>query len=84
MTTTGPQLATAAANEGSGPAWSTPTRALTNNGQASVVLVKVPPGSQYTRYLVLSAFDFSAIPDGDTIDGIEILIELRSSPDAPP
>ncbi|HEY6772976.1 MAG TPA: hypothetical protein VI140_03315, partial [Oxalicibacterium sp.] len=59
---------------GSGPAWSRPERAETNNGQYAIV----DDDEGTSEQLRCTDYDF-AIPAGSTINGITVTIERRSS-----
>lgn len=60
-----------------GTAWTNPTNAETsNNSHALATLAKMFDSSDWLR---VTNFDFSAIPAGATLDGIEVRIERKAS-----
>ncbi|WP_342640950.1 hypothetical protein [Rhodoligotrophos ferricapiens] len=73
MPDTGWLLGGAAASSGSGVAWSTPEAVLVAN-DASYAQASLSLFSQTSAALQVTGFDFSAIPDGVEITGIEARI----------
>lgn len=76
MATAGPSLPTAGANDASvgSTAWTNPGNITANDGTYAVAGV---PNGGTSQLLVGTDFDF-AIPDGATINGIEVAIERKS------
>jgi hypothetical protein len=80
MPDTGFKLATAGASEayaGSDIAWSNPGNVTaSDNTYATVVLNSSNLQSEYVK---ASGFDFSAVPGGATINGVEVRVEVKAS-----
>jgi len=76
MTDTGFKLATSGADEaysGSTIAWSNPSNVTASDDTRSIAALS-PTGSK-SDYLKASGFDFSAVPAGSTILGVEARVE---------
>jgi hypothetical protein len=58
-------------------AWQTPTNIYSNDGNNAYVDDNAFDSGLYTGVLKASGFDFSAIPDGSTILGVEVKIEAH-------
>lgn len=71
MPSIGPNYPTAGTNEGAtGGTWINPNGITAEGG----VIARVDPSGADTKFLVATGFDFSSVPDGATIIGIEISI----------
>lgn len=74
MAATAWKLGTTATQDGSGTSWANVTRVTAkaaSPGQSSSASVLSIGGS---KYIVVSGFDFSDIPDGSTINGFEVRV----------
>lgn len=74
MAVTAWKLGTTASQDGSGASWANITRVTAkaaSPGQSTSASVLSIGGS---KYIVVSGFDFSDIPDGSTIDGFEVRV----------
>jgi hypothetical protein len=61
-------------------AWTNPDNAKTSNDVYATV---TPAKNSYSNWLRVTNFDFSSIPSGATIDGIEVKIEHHGTAIAP-
>jgi hypothetical protein len=75
MPSVGPQNPTAAASTGTGDAWSNTGNVFTSNN-ARAQFTDTGSGSQLLK---VTGFDFSAIPNNATINGIVVEIELSAN-----
>lgn len=76
----GPVLPTAATQEGKDGTWDTPSNALLQDGAPTIAPISIDD----SRVLVLSGFDFSSIPDGNIIEGIQITVRAQVGDPPPP
>lgn len=74
-TTTGSSAESVPAGGLGAVAWTDPTNALTSDNVSATAVLSA--GSPSTEALRVTGFDFGAVPDGATLDGIEVRVEGR-------
>lgn len=80
MASVGPQNPTAATGStGTGTSWVDPTNVFSSDDTRASASLSGSGSNRFSRDLKVSGFDFSAIPDGSTIDGVVVEIERHVS-----
>ena len=79
MATTGAQFPTSGTSVSSAPwsdnAWTTPGNVTADDGSTANITAATYDSPDQSHILRVTGFDFSAIPDGSTIDGVRVVVQ---------